>query len=103
MLRFEWFPWFPLLSRLLADEPRLLLVGADHLAHQEVVGAVVALLSGASRRRANGIEHALVRVDEVRKLPRRLLALARRTRDHRFIRYFGRHRDGGSAQGLDAL
>src|SRR5258706_4536460 len=61
--------------RLFLDEPRLLFVGANDIAHQQVIGAIVAEFGSAPRRRPHAVENALVGSDQPYKLQRRFLAV----------------------------
>src|SRR6266436_3049995 len=86
---------------MLLDKPRLLLVGANHLAHQEVIGTVVAERGSTPRRHSHAVQNALVSIDQPYKLQQWLLAVPRRAHERRRFRDVGRHRDGDPAQGLD--
>src|SRR5207247_912448 len=53
---------------VLGDEPDLPLVGPDHVAHQQIVGAVIAGLRSLPRHRARLFEDDLVRMKQPRDL-----------------------------------
>jgi hypothetical protein len=73
--------------QVLAHEPALQLVGADHLADDEIVAAVVTALRCFARQRPCFLQDDLVRVDQAAQLIRDTLAPARRTRNARFLHY----------------
>src|SRR5436190_147597 len=66
------------LQDLLPDEPRLLLVGRNDLARDQIERAVVVQFLGAARRLARLTQNQLVGSGQPQELPRWILGLARR-------------------------
>src|SRR5438105_3433273 len=88
---------------VLRDEPDLQLVATDHIAHEQIVGPVVARLAGQAGHRARFLDHDLVCVQEARDLHGRLLAALRRPRYQRRLGDVVRRRDAHASEQLDPL
>ncbi len=88
---------------MLGNKPRLQLVRTNHIADQQVVGAVVASVGGFLGHSARFFEDELVRFQQPRNLHGHFLAAARRPGNHRCFGNIGRHRNAYAAKKLNAL
>ena len=70
---------------MLAREPGLQLIGADDLADDDVVRAVIAVFRGLARQRPRFVEDEFVRVDQSTQLLQRRLAAAGDAREPRLL------------------
>src|SRR3954471_16976363 len=88
---------------MLGHEPNLQLVAPDHIADDQIVGAVVSRFRRKARHRAGLLENNFVRVQKSRDLYRHLFAALRRPRDQRRLRDIVGHGEADAAQQLDSL
>src|SRR5262249_27733164 len=89
--------------QVLTDEPALQLVGADQLAHDQIVGAIIARFGGSTRQRPRFPEYELMRLNEAPQLRRHALAAARCARNAGLLGNILRERERHAAQSLNAL
>jgi len=90
-------------DQMLGDEPDLELVGPDHVADEDIVGAVIAGFGGLMGHRARLQQNDLVRMEQARDLDGHLFATPGWTRDQSHLRHVGRHGDADTAQHHDPL
>src|SRR5678816_3362875 len=88
---------------VLRDEPHLQFVCPDHVAHQQIVRALVVTRRGVACHCACFIEDDLVRVQQARHLYRHCLSTLWRTGDQGRLGDVVCHRDAHSPEELDAL
>src|SRR5262245_33446386 len=90
-------------DQVLGQEPHLHLVGADDVAHQQIVGAVIPGLVGLPGRSAGLGQDQLVRLEQAGDLDRNLLAAAWWSRDPGLLRDVRRHGHADPAEDLNPL
>src|SRR5688572_8026470 len=88
---------------VLGDEPYLQLVGTDHVADNQIVRAVVAVLGRQPCHGARFLENDLVRVQKTRNLHRCFFAALGRPWNKRHLGDVGRHRNADAAEQLNAF
>ena len=88
---------------MVADEPGLEFVGAEDIAHREIIGAVVSDLVGGFGDLVALLHDDLVGFEEARDLDRDLFAAARRSGDLGDFGCIAAHGDGDAAEQLDAF
>ena len=86
---------------MLGQEPDLQLIAANHVAHQQIVGSVVADFGSFPRHRARFFQDEFVRFEEPRNLHGHFFPAARRARNDRRLRDIRRHGDADAAEELN--
>jgi hypothetical protein len=88
---------------MLGEEPYLQFVSANHLAHQQIVGAVVSCVRRLLGYGAGFLQDNFVSFQQAGDLHRSFFPAARWTRNESSLRDVGRHGDADAAQKLDAF
>src|SRR5712672_1161274 len=88
---------------VLGHKPGLQLVGADYVADQHIIGAIIAGFLRLLGHGARFFEDEFVSLEQPRNLHRRFLATTRRPGNHGRFGNVGGHRQANAAQKLDAL
>src|SRR5207249_5310173 len=86
---------------IVGNEPDLQLVRPNDVAHEEVVGAVIARLRRLPRHRPRLLQDDFMGMKQSGDLRGNLLTLSRRSRDQRHLRHIMSHGDAHAAQRLD--
>src|SRR5579862_3279822 len=90
-------------DQVFAQKPGLQFVGAQHIANGKIIGAVIPQLVGAFGQLTAVANDDLVRIEQARDLHRNFFAIFRRPLDLSELGNVMRHRDGESAEQLNAF
>ena len=88
---------------MVADEPALKLVGAEHIANDQIIRALIAGIVGCFRDVEAGFHDDFVRLKQARDLHRYLFAADRRRRDAGVLGDIAAHCDRYAAEELDTF
>ena len=88
---------------MFAQEPDLKFVGAQHLANNQIIGAVIAQGGSPARERSGSTNDDLVSIEQARKLYGHFFATAGRPLNLRRLGYIRGHGDANAAEELNAF